>query len=200
MLKTTALRCATRPATLLLLGSTNGPHCSPPLQKRHFTSSLSERSRVSTFPWKSPCRHWPQWLVIFVSFARRQGGPGEVVMSKRIYVGNLPFSVSDDELRSLFGEHGTVEAVNLITDRDTGRPRGFGFVEMSSGADEAIPSAPPDGHGRPVAQRQRSAAASGTVESRQQPAGLVGGRRTRGRPDRRHRGLAARRPSGRLRP
>ena len=59
-------------------------------------------------------------------------------MSKRIYVGNLPFSASDDEIRSLFGEHGEVEAVNLITDRDSGRPRGFGFVEMSSGADEAI--------------------------------------------------------------
>ena len=59
-------------------------------------------------------------------------------MSKRIYVGNLPFSASDDELRSLFSEHGAVEAVNLITDRETGRPRGFGFVEMSSGADEAI--------------------------------------------------------------
>ena len=59
-------------------------------------------------------------------------------MSKRIYVGNLPFSASDDEIRTLFGEHGTVESVHLITDRDTGRPRGFGFVEMSSGADEAI--------------------------------------------------------------
>lgn len=59
-------------------------------------------------------------------------------MSKKIYVGNLPFSASDDEIRKLFGEHGTVESVNLITDRDSGRPRGFGFVEMSSGADEAI--------------------------------------------------------------
>ena len=59
-------------------------------------------------------------------------------MSKRIYVGNLPFSASDEELRALFSEHGTVESVNLITDRDTGRPRGFGFVEMSDGADEAI--------------------------------------------------------------
>lgn len=59
-------------------------------------------------------------------------------MSKKIYVGNLPFSASDDEIRALFGEHGTVESVNLITDRDTGRPRGFGFVEMSSGADQAI--------------------------------------------------------------
>ena len=59
-------------------------------------------------------------------------------MSKRIYVGNLPFSASDDEIRTLFSEYGTVEEVNLITDRDTGRPRGFGFVEMSDGADEAI--------------------------------------------------------------
>ena len=59
-------------------------------------------------------------------------------MSKRIYVGNLPFSASDDEIRSLFGEYGEVEGVSLITDRETGRPRGFGFVEMSSGADEAI--------------------------------------------------------------
>ena len=59
-------------------------------------------------------------------------------MSKRIYVGNLPFSASDDEIRALFSEYGTVEEVHLVTDRDSGRPRGFGFVEMSSGADEAI--------------------------------------------------------------
>ncbi len=59
-------------------------------------------------------------------------------MSKKIYVGNLPFSASDDEIRTLFSEFGDVETVNLITDRDSGRPRGFGFVEMSSGADEAI--------------------------------------------------------------
>ena len=59
-------------------------------------------------------------------------------MSKRIYVGNLPFSASDDEIRAMFAEFGTVDQVNLITDRDTGRPRGFGFVEMSDGADEAI--------------------------------------------------------------
>jgi RNA recognition motif-containing protein len=59
-------------------------------------------------------------------------------VSKKIYVGNLPFSASDAEIRTMFGEYGTVESVSLITDRDTGRPRGFGFVEMSSGADEAI--------------------------------------------------------------
>ena len=52
-------------------------------------------------------------------------------MSK-IYVGNLPFSATEDAVRTLFAQHGTVESVALITDRDTGQPRGFGFVEMSS--------------------------------------------------------------------
>jgi RNA recognition motif-containing protein len=50
----------------------------------------------------------------------------------KLYVGNLPFSVTDDGVRALFAPHGAVEKVSLITDRDTGRPRGFGFVEMSS--------------------------------------------------------------------
>ena len=49
----------------------------------------------------------------------------------KIYVGNLPFSASENEIRELFSQHGTVESVSLITDRETGRPRGFGFVEMA---------------------------------------------------------------------
>lgn len=53
---------------------------------------------------------------------------------KRIYVGNLPFSATEDEIRELFGQHGAVHSVNLITDRETGRPRGFGFVEMDDDA------------------------------------------------------------------
>lgn len=52
-------------------------------------------------------------------------------MSKKIYVGNLPFSTYDDEIRNLFGTHGEVLSVSLITDRETGRLRGFGFVEMN---------------------------------------------------------------------
>ena len=48
----------------------------------------------------------------------------------RIYVGNLPFSATEDEVRDLFDEFGAVTSVNLISDRETGRPRGFGFVEM----------------------------------------------------------------------
>ncbi len=61
-------------------------------------------------------------------------------MSKKIYVGNLPFSSTQEDLESLFGSHGTVESVNVITDRETGRPRGFAFVEMESAsdADDAI--------------------------------------------------------------
>ncbi len=58
-------------------------------------------------------------------------------MAKKIYVGNLSFKTTEEELRALFEQYGTVHSVNVITDRETGRPRGFGFVEMD-GADEAI--------------------------------------------------------------
>lgn len=53
---------------------------------------------------------------------------------KNIYVGNLAFSAREDELRSLFETYGQVDRVQLITDRDTGQPRGFGFVEMPDDA------------------------------------------------------------------
>jgi len=52
-------------------------------------------------------------------------------MSKKLYVGNLPFTSTEEDLRTLFGRHGSVDSVNVITDRETGRPRGFAFVEMS---------------------------------------------------------------------
>jgi RNA recognition motif-containing protein len=50
----------------------------------------------------------------------------------KLYVGNLPFTATDESVRALFAAHGTVESVALINDRDTGRPRGFGFVEMAN--------------------------------------------------------------------
>jgi RNA recognition motif-containing protein len=50
----------------------------------------------------------------------------------KLYVGNLPFTATEDAVRALFAPHGTVESLSLISDRETGRPRGFGFVEMSS--------------------------------------------------------------------
>jgi RNA recognition motif-containing protein len=53
-------------------------------------------------------------------------------MSTKLYVGNLSFNTSNEDLQELFGQAGTVESVNIVEDRDTGRSRGFGFVEMSS--------------------------------------------------------------------
>ena len=60
-------------------------------------------------------------------------------MTKKVYVGNLPFMTTEDELANLFQQVGTVESVSIITDRETGRSKGFGFVSMSSeDADRAI--------------------------------------------------------------
>jgi cold-inducible RNA-binding protein len=53
-------------------------------------------------------------------------------MGKRLYVGNLPYSATDDSLRQVFAAHGTVTSIQVIMDRDTGRSKGFGFVEMST--------------------------------------------------------------------
>ena len=53
-------------------------------------------------------------------------------MSTKLYVGNLSFNTSNEDLQDLFGQAGTVESANIVEDRDTGRSRGFGFVEMSS--------------------------------------------------------------------
>ena len=54
-----------------------------------------------------------------------------IVLVLNIYVGNLPFSATDADLRSLFGEYGTIVSASVISDRDTGRSRGFGFVELA---------------------------------------------------------------------
>ncbi len=64
----------------------------------------------------------------------------ECQLGNKLYVGNLPFSVTEDELRDLFARHGEVQSVNVIMDRETGRPRGFGFIEMgdSSAASDAM--------------------------------------------------------------
>jgi len=90
-------------------------------------------------------------------------------MANKLYVGNLPFSATDDSLREMFGQAGQVESARIITDRDTGRSKGFGFVEMSTSQEaseainkfngtqldgrsltvnEARPMAPRDGGGR----------------------------------------------------
>ena len=56
-------------------------------------------------------------------------------MSRNIYVGNLPHSVNEQTLKETFSQYGTVESAKIITDRDTGRSKGFGFVEMSSNSE-----------------------------------------------------------------
>jgi cold-inducible RNA-binding protein len=59
-------------------------------------------------------------------------------MSKNLYVGNLSFSTTSDDLREAFGRFGAVTRAQVVADRETGRSRGFGFVEMAEGGDEAI--------------------------------------------------------------
>jgi RNA recognition motif-containing protein len=61
-----------------------------------------------------------------------------MMMSKNLYVGNLPFGTTDEDLRQAFAQYGTVVKAQVIMDRETGRSRGFGFVEMGDGAEEAI--------------------------------------------------------------
>jgi cold-inducible RNA-binding protein len=59
-------------------------------------------------------------------------GKGKKLMSMKLYVGNLSFDTQSNELQTLFAQTGTVESVSLIEDRETGRSRGFGFIEMST--------------------------------------------------------------------
>ena len=61
-----------------------------------------------------------------------------MTMSKNLYVGNLPFTTTDESLREAFAQYGNVVKAQVIMDRETGRSRGFGFVEMADGAEEAV--------------------------------------------------------------
>jgi RNA recognition motif-containing protein len=92
----------------------------------------------------------------------------------KIYVGNLPFSATENDVRTLFEAHGTVQSVALINDRETGRPRGFGFVEMpSADAQRAIQSLNgKDMGGRPLRINE--------AQERQGGGGGGGGRGPRG--------------------
>jgi RNA recognition motif-containing protein len=57
---------------------------------------------------------------------------------KKLYVGNISFQTTNEDLTEAFGQYGTVTSAQVVTDRETGRSRGFAFVEMSDGADQAI--------------------------------------------------------------
>jgi RNA recognition motif-containing protein len=74
-------------------------------------------------------------------------------LNNKIYVGNLSFNTTEEELRQLFEQHGSVSSVSVITDRETGRPRGFAFVEMGSDQEAQAAIQEMDGYeldGRPL--------------------------------------------------
>lgn len=86
-------------------------------------------------------------------------------MSKKIYVGNLPYSVTDDSLESNFSEFGTVTSAKVMMDRETGRSKGFGFVEMSSDAEAS--AATQGMHGQPLGGRNLLVNEARPMEPRQ---------------------------------
>src|SRR5271155_539376 len=99
-------------------------------------------------------------------------------MGKKLYVGNLPFSANDSSLEQIFAQAGTVESAKVITDRDTGRSKGFGFVEMSSDAEAADAIAKFNGadyEGRPMTVNEAK-----PMAPRENRGGFGGGNRDRG--------------------
>lgn len=94
-------------------------------------------------------------------------------MSVRLYVGNLPFSVTEQDLEEIFAQVGTVESTNIVTDRDTGRSRGFAFVEMET--QEAADSAIQNFNGRELDGRALTVNEARPRESRPPRSGGFGG-------------------------
>ncbi len=85
-------------------------------------------------PLPSPIRA----LSKFIGFVESQFGLQRVIMAKNLYVGNLPYSTTADDLREAFTPFGTVTRAQVVSDRETGRSRGFGFVEMADGGEQAV--------------------------------------------------------------
>ena len=94
-------------------------------------------------------------------------------MTKNLYVGNLSFRTTSDDLRELFEAYGEVSSASVVMDRETGRSRGFGFVEMSSGASEAINALNGKEH------EGRALTVNEARPREQRPSGGGGGRRNR---------------------
>lgn len=99
-------------------------------------------------------------------------------MGKKIYVGNLPFSITESSLNDLFSQHGTVDSCRIITDRDSGRSKGFGFVEMSS--DEEAEKAISELNGQEVEGRALTVNEARPQEPRGDRGGFGGGGGSRG--------------------
>jgi RNA recognition motif-containing protein len=113
-------------------------------------------------------------------------------MGKKIYVGNLPYTATDDTLRGLFSEFGTIESAQVIMDRYSGRSKGFGFVEMASDAEAAEAISKLNGkdvegraltvnEARPMEKREggRSGGGGGGGGQRGNRGGFGGGRKDR---------------------
>ena len=97
-------------------------------------------------------------------------------MGKKLYVGNLSYSVDNNELQDMFAPHGTVESASIITDRETGRSKGFGFVEM--GTDQQAQTAIAALHGKEIGGRSLTVNEARPREERS--GGFGGGRRDGG--------------------
>lgn len=97
-------------------------------------------------------------------------------MGKKLYVGNLPFSATEAELTEMFSQVGAVDSVRLITDRESGRSKGFGFVEMSS--DEAAETAVNEINGKELQGRKLNVSEARPQEPRSGGGGYSGGSRT----------------------
>ena len=95
-------------------------------------------------------------------------------MGKRLYVGNLPYSITSEELQEMFGQHGNVTSAQVVSDRETGRSKGFGFVEMST--DEEATSAIENLNGKDMGGRSLTVNEARPKEERSGGGGGGGGR------------------------
>ena len=96
-------------------------------------------------------------------------------MAKKLYVGKLSYGTTDNDLQTLFGPHGTVQSAQVIMDRDTGRSKGFGFVEMDN--DEQAQAAIAAVNGREIGGRALTVNLARPREERPGRGGATGGRR-----------------------
>jgi cold-inducible RNA-binding protein len=93
---------------------------------------LAARLPGASFQARAPSQKPPELIGVKQTRRRQLSSFIRDFFMTKLYVGNLPFSATEDAVRTLFAAHGTVEKVSMINDRETGRPRGFGFVEMSN--------------------------------------------------------------------